>query len=662
VSPGADCNDSTDCDADEYCEFALGEPVEAGVADSGCTGGVVQLQGKCLPRPPKCSEVDGGSPEGGPLTCLEECQWIPDTTDFQAEVKYAWGGMTTPPYDSDIMMSPIVVQLDDDDCDGKITERDIPEIIFNTFSGGAYTGIGTTHAISIVNGAVVEKWSTPGLIRAASELAGGNFDGEPGNEIVGCGDGMVVALRADGTELWRNTDGLACRVPLIANIDGAGAPEVVVEGGILDGVTGVTKIPLTPQHWIASDLDGDGQLDLIGTQYAVRADGTQLVDTGMPGSYSAVGDFDLDGKPEVVTVNSATHTMWLWRYDPAAANGFELVRPPVDINGALDPSLCPAGSAGSIGGGGPPTVADFNGDGVPDVALAGGVGYAILDGSKLMNPAVAGPDTFLWVKQTRDCSSAATGSSIFDFNGDGEAEVVYSDEIYFRIYEGKTGNVLFETCNTTGTLIEYPLVADVDNDGQADIVVVSNAYAYSCEGTKQSGIRIFGSANGTWVRTRRTWNQHSYHVTNIEEDGTVPVKEATNWTQPGLNNFRQNKQPGSEFSAPDAVVELAILCAPAGLAATVRNVGEASMPAGLEVTFYLGTPPSGVALGTATTTTTLYSAQSEVVVLSLASPPAELLNGTTPAYAVVSVPPSVHECRPDNNTSAPVKAQCGVPK
>jgi hypothetical protein len=662
VSPGADCTDSTECSADEYCEFALAEPVEAGVPDGGCTGGSVPLQGKCLPRPPQCSEVDGGTPDGGPLTCLEECKWVPDTTDFQAEVKYAWGGMTTSPFDSDVMMSPIVVQLDDDDCDGKVTANDIPEIVFSTFSGGAYTGIGTVHAISIVQGAVVEKWTTPGLIRAASELAGGNIDDLPGNEVVGCGDGAVIALRADGTELWRNQDGLGCRVPSIANIDGAGAPEVIVEGGILDGVTGATKVSLPSQQWIASDLDGDGQLDLVGPRFAVHADGTQFVDTGLDGSYSAVGDFDLDGVPEVVVVNSTTHTMWLWRHDPAQPGGFVIVRQPVDINGTLDPALCAPGSAGSTRGGGPPTVADFDGDGVPDVALAGGVGYAILNGAKLVDPAIAGPDTFLWVKQTRDCSSAATGSSIFDFNGDGQAEVVYSDEIYFRIYDGKTGDVLFQTCNTTGTLIEYPLVADVDNDGQADIVVVSNAYAYECEGTRQSGVRVFGSANGTWVRTRRVWNQHAYHVTNIEEDGTVPTHEAPNWTQPGLNNFRQNKQPGSEFSAPDAVVDLSVICGPVGLAAVVRNVGEASMPAGLEVTFFLGSPPGGTVLGTASTTKTLYSAQSEVVLLALASPPAGLLNGSETAYATVAVPDSVHECRTDNNTSAPVTAQCGVPK
>src|SRR6185436_596112 len=116
----------------------------------------------------------------------------------------------------------------------------------------------------------------------------------------------------------------------------------------------------------------------------------------------------------------------------------------------------------------------------------------------------------IWQQPTHDCSSAATGSSVFDFNGDNKAEAVYSDEKYLRVYDGATGNVLWQTCNTTGTLIEYPVVADVDNDGQADIVVASNAYAYDCEGTKQSGIRVIQSQSKSWVRTRRVWNQHTY--------------------------------------------------------------------------------------------------------------------------------------------------------
>jgi hypothetical protein len=104
---------------------------------------------------------------------------------------------------------------------------------------------------------------------------------------------------------------------------------------------------------------------------------------------------------------------------------------------------------------------------------------------------------------------------VFDFDGDGSAEVVYSDEHYLRIYKGSTGDVLWQTCNTTGTLREFPLVADVDNDGRADIVAVSNNYSsITCEATKQTGVRIYGDAKGQWVRTRRIWNQHAYHVTN----------------------------------------------------------------------------------------------------------------------------------------------------
>ena len=144
----------------------------------------------------------------------------------------------------------------------------------------------------------------------------------------------------------------------------------------------------------------------------------------------------------------------------------------------------------------------------PSRHLPGGVGYAVLDGKKLMDLTVAGDQTFLWTRQTRDCSSAATGSALFDFDGDGRAEAVYADEISLHVYESATGNDRFTACNTSGTLIEYPGIADVDNDGQADIVVVSNAYAFTCtNGLRTSGVRVFSSLDNNWVRTRRIWNQ-----------------------------------------------------------------------------------------------------------------------------------------------------------
>ncbi len=679
VTPGGSCVDTSDCPAGQYCDYSLGTTADAGVPEGGeagsCLGGAATLSGRCLPMPPLCAG-DAGVPDGGALTCLEKCEYHPSGS-FNPVLNYAWGGQITSPYASDVMMAPIVVVLDDTNCDGKVNEEDIPDIVFTSFVSGQYTMNGTLHAISIRNGAVFDEWSVPSAINPAAQLAGGDIDGQPGNEIVACGtDGTVRAYHANGTPYWTSTV-IACQMPSIADLNADGKPEVIVEGAILDGATGMTKATYSQPmqgSFVVSDLDGDGQLDVISSSQGFHADGTLFVDTSTPGAWPAIGDFDKDGRPEVVAVYYLTHSVSFWHYDASQASKFSWVRQGVDINGTLT-QHCTSGQAGFTQGGGPPTVADFNGDGTPDVALAGGIGYAVLDGQKVMNPAVPAAGTVLWTASTTDCSSAATGSSVFDFNGDGVAEVIYSDEEHLRIYEGPTGNVVWETCNTTGTLEEFPLVADVDNDGHADIVVVSNAYAsavpeYQCnDGTNiaQSGVRVFGDQNGTWVRTRRIWNEHAYHITNVNEDGTIPPHELPNWTQPGLNNFRQNKQPGSEFAAPDAIVSVAPECgSPYGLAATVQNIGEAALPAGVVVGFYAGMAPNGMRLGQLSTLKPLYAAQSETLFLPLPNPPPGVQQGTVPVYAIVDdtmVPhPSWHECRTDNNTSASVIAGCGVSK
>lgn len=673
VTPGGPCLDSKDCAPSEYCDYSLGDGgADAGPLEAGCTSGVTFETGRCLPSPPICAP-DAGAGDGG-IDCLEKCEYHGSGT-FSPVLKYAWGGQVTSPFSTDVMMTPIVVELDDDNCDGKVNEQDIPEIVFTTFTNGQYTTNGTLHAISIVKGAVVDKWSVAGVANPAAELAGGDIDGKPGNEVVACGsDGKVHAFHgADGSPLWTTSTTYACSFPSIADLDGDGHPEVIVEGGILDGATGALKAAFsTPLagSFAVSDLDGDGKLDVITSSQAFDATGKLFVDTGVPGTWPAIGDFDKDGVPEVVAVYYPTHTVSFWHFDKNQPGKFAWVRQGVDINGTLT-QHCPPGSSGYTHGGGPPTVADFNGDGTPDVALAGGIGYAVLDGAEIVNTQVSNANTIMWTASTTDCSSAATGSAVFDFDGDGKAEVIYSDETHLRIYEGPTGKVLFSTCNTTGTLEEYPVIADVDNDGHADIVVVSNSYANSSpeiqcnDGTNisQAGVRVFGDTAGSWVRTRRVWNEHAYHITNVNEDGTIPKNELANWTQPGLDNFRQNKQPGSEFAAPDAIVSLRPRCtSPYALVATVTNIGEAALPAGVVVGFYEGVAPSGTLLGKASTTQALYSAQSESVTLELPSPPAGVADGTQPLYAVVddtgTPHPSWHQCRTDNDTSPPARGSC----
>ncbi|EDM77002.1 FG-GAP repeat/HVR domain protein [Plesiocystis pacifica SIR-1] len=544
VIPGEPCIDASECPEDHYCEYSLGDP--NGVMDE-CQGTTI-ANGLCLPSPPDCPPGVEPGPEDD-LSCLPECEYYPDTS-FAPELKHH-----IPDYH--VMMSPIVTQLDDDSCDGVVDERDIPDIVFSSFAGSDYNNNGTLRAWSIVDGELVEKWgvnSQGPQIHPGVEIAAGDVGGMPGTEVFACTNvGGVRAFNPDGTELWTSPYVGGCLMPSLADLDHDGDVEVVMRGGIVDGLTGevVATYPNTGAVQ-PIDLDNDGTLEIAGPAAAYEADGTLIGMTLVTGSWTAAADLDGDFTPEVVVADFANHALHIYHYDQQSQQ-LVLDRNGLDINGPLSPGLCPVGSAGNQYGGGPPTIADFNGDGSPDVAIAGGVGYAVIDGTKIMDPMIPDVDTFLWIQQTTDCSSAQTGSSVFDFDGDGAAEVVYSDQVYLRIYAGATGDVLWQTCNTTGTLRELPVVADVDNDGHADIVVVSNDYSsITCEGTKQTGVRVFGDELGLWVRTRRIWNQHQYHVTNVNEDGTIPTQEPMNWLTEGLNNFPPERPSRrGKFSAPD---------------------------------------------------------------------------------------------------------------
>lgn len=157
--------------------------------------------------------------------------------------------------------------------------------------------------------------------------------------------------------------------------------------------------------------------------------------------------------------------------------------------------------------GGPPNIADFDGDGRPEVSFAGTGCMVVVDpdcaaatpaaraalantagsGCNVAVPTSPGPTRcsvevptsladeigVLWQYQTQDQSSAVTGTSVFDFQGDGKAEVLYNDECFFRVFEGATSNILYERPNSHRTATEYPTVVDVDGDSNSEIVVVS---------------------------------------------------------------------------------------------------------------------------------------------------------------------------------------------
>jgi hypothetical protein len=207
-------------------------------------------------------------------------------------------------------------------------------------------------------------------------------------------------------------------------------------------------------------------------------------------------------------------------------------------------------------------VADFDNAGAPEIGVAGATTYTVFDTD----------GSVLWSNPVDDASSNVTGSSVFDFEGDGASDVVYGDELTLRVYDGATGLVKLQLDDHgSGTLYEYPLVLDVDNDGASEIVLASNDYAYA----GWHGITVIGDP--TWRPSRPVWNQYAYSISNVDDFGGIPRAPEPNWTR--WNNFRAG---GSLLGTSTELADLRVgpeVCASrceddvAEVLLTVSNVG-----------------------------------------------------------------------------------------
>jgi hypothetical protein len=127
------------------------------------------------------------------------------------------------------------------------------------------------------------------------------------------------------------------------------------------------------------------------------------------------------------------------------------------------------------------------------------------------------------------------------------------------------------------------------------------------------------------VAARPLWNQHSYHFTNINNDGTVPALEDDSWLTPDAepyNSYRINPWEPLPVSAPlPDLTASRVLFQCDERVATVRigNAGSVPVAAGVSVGFYDHAPQAGdSALGVVLTPAAL--APGQFVELSLPLP------------------------------------------
>jgi len=515
---------------------------------------------------------------GGSVTVDPECLIVEPYEEFDPDelIEWQWTGSAVDPDHVQVMMTPIVINLTDDTGDGVVDEQDTPDVLFNTYAGAAYGSDGRLRAVSGADGS--DLWTLSDPVYATvpgSGLAAGDLDGDFLPEIVAItDDGEVMLVEHDGSVSWVTAGGYGFTYahPSVADLRADGDPEVIVgrlildrNGGVVaEGQYGFGGHPSYGPINFAADVDHDQVLEVVADNAVYEPDGSALwVNASGPYGYPAIADFDLDGDPELVIVgDGVVHLL-------DAMNGAILWGPVSIVNG---------------GNGGAPTVADYDGDGYPEIGVAGLGAYTVLDTD----------GSLMWWNDTEDDSSSMTGSAVFDFNGDGVAEVVYSDEHALYVYEGPTGNILFTAENhASGTLWENPVIVDIDHDFSAEIVVGSNDMWW--EGW--CGITVLGALEASWYPARGIWNQHAYSITNIEDDGSVPLSPMPPWVE--YNSFRRNTiSDSSVLHAPDAFVHGAAFCedgCPAELVLEVQvgNEGLADITPGLGVSVWV-LPPGNV--------------------------------------------------------------------
>jgi hypothetical protein len=527
-------------------------------------------------------DPDGLGPEV--IGIDEDCELAPTVGQFEPEREWSVSTWSTAGGASSIMSTPVVGHLTDDDNDGVYgSAGDVPDIAVMTYGSG--------NVLRVMSGdGSGEHWASAGDYQGQGIPAIGDVDGDGDPDVVAVTDSAtVIALDATGRKLWEsdelgNGDWLFpeyyvaeyCSAPAISDMDGDGYAEVIAGRVILDGRTGRTvgmgdfgkgtssangDVGTTS---FAVDLDLDGQQEVVTGNALYTRTGQLKAKNSDGDGFVAVGNFDDDPQGEVVVVRPGT--VAVYNHDMTTLWG------PVSIGSGM---------------GGPPTVADFDGDGLAEIGVAGTSIYSVFDTD----------GSVLWSVVTQDQTSGITGSSVYDFEGDGIAEVVYADEVTLWVLNGPDGSVKLEyTEHASNTWLEYPTIADVDGDGAAEIVLGHNAFqgggAYP-SGKVRTGISVIGDMSDTWTDTREIWNQHAYHITNVNEDGTIPADADVNWES--YNNFRSGDLfAGIGVGAPDLAPEVVGLCetecvgGQLWITARVRNTGAGGAPEGVALTLSAG--------------------------------------------------------------------------
>lgn len=471
-----------------------------------------------------------------------------------------------------------------------------------------------TNALAYVAGDV-DNNGTPELIVAAI-----NDFSNPANIR-----GKLVCYDFSGNVIWISNQSFGLNTvnhydatPALADFNGDGIPEVYAHNQLfnaqtgellLDGgangmginvfISGICENGIS----IAGDLDNNPNdlelaagytiYDISITNIHGTAGNSMIphniqVDGTYRDGFTSLADINLDGKLDVVVSSSGTETdSRLYAYY---------------LNASLNPVLLaktpmPRGTSAPYSHfSGPPYIGDIDGNGTPSICVTRNY--------RMLAYTYNGSTTFQqkWILNTID-QSGCTGITSFDFDRNGVQEIVFRDESNLQILNGNGTTV--STLSSIGcyslTINDMPIVADIDRSGQARICV-------TCGSENSAKVIVYESNTTTgWAPARGIWNQYPYHVTNINDNGTVPQNPQNNSSSALSNNFYIQStllDNNGNYLTPAADASITIDCITQNMitgnfeiAYTLSNSAQSSKPIlpGCSVYVYDAGPLTGAA-------------------------------------------------------------------
>jgi hypothetical protein len=259
----------------------------------------------------------------------------------------------------------------------------------------------------------------------------------------------------------------------VSFLDTTNGSLVVASGALGSGTLAQSfgaQVPYTvgtgPQSLVVGDFNGDGKPDMVvvnsgsGTMSSLTGSGTGTfvakagVSVGSNPYAVAVGDFNGDGKLDVVITDNSKSG----KVDYLQGNGDGTFKAAATTSTGRYPVAVAVG--------------DFNGDGIPDLVTANSTDNTV---SVLLNSS-SSPGTFS-VAATPAVLSSPSSLALADFNGDGFSDLVvgYSAGTQISILSGtSTSSYTTRTDITVGSTPISVAAGDFNGDGKPDIAVVNN--------------------------------------------------------------------------------------------------------------------------------------------------------------------------------------------